>query len=247
MIKFFRTIRQRFVTENRLSKYLLYAIGEIPLVVIGILLALQINNWNEDRKNTDKENRYLSNINRDILDDSLYLENTWFKNRQRKIEALLATREYVTGDYTPTDAKAFTNNVSLGGIYSYFYFGGSSRAYQELLSTGNLSLISNDSIRNQIVNYYVAKHSLENYIDNIRSDYSSYMNSLKAYNPSYPDSINIGEIPRILHKIKTDEFHSLINQELTYSYSVDRQLDRLKSGANVLHQEIRRYLNDHSE
>jgi hypothetical protein len=50
MIKFFRNIRRRFLSENKFSKYLLYAIGEIILVVIGILIALQINNWNENQK-----------------------------------------------------------------------------------------------------------------------------------------------------------------------------------------------------
>ncbi len=50
MIKFFRKIRQRLLTENKFSKYLIYAIGEIILVVIGILIALQINNWNELNK-----------------------------------------------------------------------------------------------------------------------------------------------------------------------------------------------------
>ena len=50
MIKFFRKIRRKLLTENKISKYLLYAIGEIILVVIGILIALQVNNWNEDRK-----------------------------------------------------------------------------------------------------------------------------------------------------------------------------------------------------
>ena len=51
MIKFFRNIRQNLLIENKTGKYLKYAIGEIFLVVIGILIALQINNWNEDRKN----------------------------------------------------------------------------------------------------------------------------------------------------------------------------------------------------
>lgn len=50
MIKFFRKIRQRMFTENKFGKYLIYAIGEIILVVIGILIALQINNWNEGVK-----------------------------------------------------------------------------------------------------------------------------------------------------------------------------------------------------
>ena len=51
MIKFFRKIRQNLLSENKFSKYLIYAIGEIILVVIGILIALQINNWNESEKN----------------------------------------------------------------------------------------------------------------------------------------------------------------------------------------------------
>ena len=50
MIKFFRKIRQNMIKENKVSKYLLYAIGEIILVVIGILIALSINNWNEQMK-----------------------------------------------------------------------------------------------------------------------------------------------------------------------------------------------------
>ena len=50
MIRFFRTIRQRILMENKFNKYLLYAIGEILLVVVGILLALQIDTWNEQKK-----------------------------------------------------------------------------------------------------------------------------------------------------------------------------------------------------
>jgi hypothetical protein len=55
MIKFFRKIRQNLLSENKLSKYLLYAIGEIMLVMIGILLALSINNWNENKKTISLE------------------------------------------------------------------------------------------------------------------------------------------------------------------------------------------------
>jgi len=54
MIKFFRKIRQKLLSENKFSKYLIYAIGEIFLVVLGILIALQINNWNENRKQQNK-------------------------------------------------------------------------------------------------------------------------------------------------------------------------------------------------
>ena len=72
MLKIFRKIRQQLLSENNFSKYLLYAAGEILLVMIGILLALQVNNWNEHRKNVHKEQTYLQNIKSDL---AIELEN----------------------------------------------------------------------------------------------------------------------------------------------------------------------------
>jgi len=66
MIKFFRKIRQRLLTENKFSKYIIYAFGEIILVVIGILIALGINNWNENRKLRSQEITYLKNLKNDL-------------------------------------------------------------------------------------------------------------------------------------------------------------------------------------
>ena len=62
MIKFFRKIRQRLLTENKFSKYLIYSIGEIVLVVIGILLALQVNNWNEGKKDNAESIKILKKL-----------------------------------------------------------------------------------------------------------------------------------------------------------------------------------------
>ncbi|MDM9630263.1 DUF6090 family protein [Robiginitalea aurantiaca] len=69
MIRFFRQIRQRLITDNKFSKYLLYAIGEILLVVIGILIALQVDNWNEERKNDEKITTILSDIMDELILD----------------------------------------------------------------------------------------------------------------------------------------------------------------------------------
>lgn len=62
MQKFFRLIRQRLLSENRFSKYLLYAISEILLVVLGLLIALQINNWNKERKESILEKEILKEV-----------------------------------------------------------------------------------------------------------------------------------------------------------------------------------------
>lgn len=69
MIKFFRKIRQSLLTENKFSKYLLYAIGEIVLVVIGILIALSINNWNEKSKLKSEEMKLLKEMKAALISD----------------------------------------------------------------------------------------------------------------------------------------------------------------------------------
>ena len=66
MIKFFRRIRQTMIKENKVSKYILYAVGEILLVVIGILIALQINNLNQSKNLSEKELGLLINLKNDI-------------------------------------------------------------------------------------------------------------------------------------------------------------------------------------
>jgi len=66
MLSFFRSIRQRLLSKNEVTRYIIYAIGEIALVMIGILLALQVNNWNEGRKNIKKEVIYLQNFKKDL-------------------------------------------------------------------------------------------------------------------------------------------------------------------------------------
>ena len=74
MINFFRKIRQRLLAENKIGKYLAYAVGEIVLVVIGILIALAINSWNQDRLDVKKESKILNNLVTDLEEQSLALE-----------------------------------------------------------------------------------------------------------------------------------------------------------------------------
>ena len=73
MIKFFRKIRQNLLSEGKTGKYLKYAIGEIILVVIGILIALSINNWNQNQKDRELGINYLNRITIDIKKDTIIL------------------------------------------------------------------------------------------------------------------------------------------------------------------------------
>ena len=71
MVQFFRKIRQRLLAENKVSKYLLYAFGEIILVVIGILIALGVNNWNQERQDRRSGDDLLVRIHRDLVKDTV--------------------------------------------------------------------------------------------------------------------------------------------------------------------------------
>jgi hypothetical protein len=83
MLKFFRKIRQKLLADlpaskagNRVTRYLVYALGEILLVVIGILIALQINTWNEERKISKERNQFMQSIKEDLIADTLSLQET---------------------------------------------------------------------------------------------------------------------------------------------------------------------------
>lgn len=93
MFKFFRNIHQRMITQTRFSKYLIYAIGEIVLVVIGILIALQVNNWNENRKQHYKEILAAEQLLQDAVADS-----SFFAMRQEYTGELLKNLELILQD-----------------------------------------------------------------------------------------------------------------------------------------------------
>ena len=92
MIKFFRKIRQNLLRDNKFSKYLLYAIGEIVLVVIGILIALQINNWNQQRISTEYEKKLLTELRNTITADYNLLQMAIDGNKRssRSCEIILS-------------------------------------------------------------------------------------------------------------------------------------------------------------
>ena len=242
MIKLFKNIRKNMLKEGKTTNYLKYAIGEIVLVVIGILIALQVNNWNEQRKDKNKETLYLTNIREEIMGDSLYYENGWFKSYPRKLEGLLTAKSYAMGNYNIKDTIAFLGVASYAGKYSIGNFGINSRTYEELVSTGNLSLISDPELKNRIVSYYLSANYINNYSNDLRSGYPAYFNSFKVYNPKEPAHVNKLEIPRILKKMQSDEFYSIVNRELTYTYSINGVLERQKGHANQLSKAIEQYL-----
>ena len=91
MLKFFRKIRKNLIEQDNVRKYLLYAIGEILLVVIGILIALQINNWNDSKKQYRADIEFLNNMRGEIILDTLALSNQirWYNELNSNIRTSL--------------------------------------------------------------------------------------------------------------------------------------------------------------
>ena len=176
MIKFFRKIRQTMIKENKVSKYVLYAIGEIILVVIGILIALQINNNNEIRKAREKELHYLSNIKSDLNLNIKEIES-YIITRSTQIESANKAIEYFEG-------KPLTNlddfNKDIVNIYTWRKFYQINNTFQELTNSGNLALISNDSIKNTLLNLESLYKKLK-----YEEEHFRYDAEILLYEPSY--------------------------------------------------------------
>ena len=150
MIKFFRKIRQKLLTENKFSKYLIYAIGEIVLVVIGILIALQINNWNENKAKTEKEIFHLKNISSNLEMDlnNEIINGIEYTERQMSAYELLKSDFYEKDKLTNDSIrKLFFQNLNQWDLVL------NTVAFENLKSSG-MDLISNDSIKIQILTLY---------------------------------------------------------------------------------------------
>ena len=148
MIKFFRKIRQRLLTENKFSKYLLYAIGEIVLVVIGILIALQINNWNEHRKSRLQEVNILTKLDTDLKANLIEIKGLKDMTEKR-IKASHTILNYFE------EHKAIDDSLkhSFELINSDDLFNNANTTYKYIENQG-VNILSNDSILSKITSMY---------------------------------------------------------------------------------------------
>ena len=150
MIKFLRKIRQQMLTENKLSKYLLYAIGEIILVVLGILIALSINNWNENRKTDLLAKSYLFDIKKDLITDTETFD-TAIKRVRKTISKnkLLLNTEFANTTSTDTIISFLRTSFHSTRIYHI-----DNSTYLKLSNTGFLESGLFNSVFGEINNYY---------------------------------------------------------------------------------------------
>jgi len=151
MLKFFRTIRKKLIEEDNVRKYLLYAVGEIFLVVLGILIALQINTWNQQRIEAQKESRYISELNRDL--NSQLQEIELMKERESSSLERLNTLIDLLDENGGFEADEEVASLFIS-ILERTSFIIKDQTYTELIATGNIEMIRNEELRNNIIQYY---------------------------------------------------------------------------------------------
>ena len=159
MIKFFRKIRQRLLTENNFRKYLIYAIGEIFLVVIGILIALYLNNLNESRKNNQLENDYLKGVLKNIDVDINELNGNLKRDSLKFINYTILQKAF--NDEVIRSDKSLMEKTILKS-FGYYGFNSNRIVFDDLVSSGKINLIQSDSIRLSIMDYYQKTEYFQN-------------------------------------------------------------------------------------
>jgi len=230
MIKFFRKIRQKLLTENKFSKYLLYAFGEIILVVIGILIAIQLNNINNAKTEKNQELTLLSEMAKNLELDLIDIE--W--NIERNT-TLAQSNENVLKHLNEEVIENDSLNFYYGNILGNTAFVKNTSAYDNLKSIG-LNLISNDSLRQQITRVYSEKYP---YMHQIEISYDQEIQLTHIYpqliskikNSTSTESafpIDLGELK------KDNQFKEILNQNIGVKKFIIYKQNELRETINQL-------------
>ena len=145
MIIFFRRLRKRLAAENKPVEYLRYAFGEIVLVVIGILIALQIHNWNEDKKTERIEQQYLLALKEEFTFNRGELERIMNRN-QLNFENALEILDN-TGPGNPGITDETLGKLLMGSLSQETQFDPNQGVLDEIISSGKLVIFSNNELK----------------------------------------------------------------------------------------------------
>lgn len=222
MIKFFRKIRQQLLTENRFRKYLIYAFGEIVLVVIGILIALSINNWNEDRKERETEKELIDELHVTVKNnhESLLKGLERWKSTTEAIDLILQVIDEKRPYKDSLAYQFYEAHRKRGNNLNNLIFSG----YKALENKG-FNLITNRNLREGVINLF----------DNELSSLAATNGQLDVDNSSFHYEYiarnfqlnKYGHIPHDFDAVLTDPYYQSILQSL--SNIMQRKSNRVNS------------------
>ena len=242
MIKFFRKIRHNLLKAGKLKKYLIYAMGEIFLVMIGILLAFQLNTIVKNRENSVEEKRILRNLSEHDLKDDIVLLDQLIDSANTTTQIMTA----LTGDKLD-----FINKME--AFIKDFNFQANDGTFNEAVSTGTMRLIKSDKLRGLIFKYY---KEVEN--NRFLNEQSAFVNNHEITGPeTYEKVVGTAEsfarynitlpLPQLNleNLIKDQKFMGSVFNRMASLQNQISSWRRLKQEAEMLSIEIRGELDSH--
>ncbi|WP_133671392.1 DUF6090 family protein [Maribacter caenipelagi] len=151
MINFFRKIRQKMLTENKFGKYLIYALGEIILVVVGILIAVAINNGQQNKNLLKKEQTYLKGLQEEFKTSKLKLNELLEVNKQNYLGAK-TIMENISNPNISLNEKQFSE-LLFRSFSSDISFNANNSLLNEIINSGSLKDITNSKLRIRLTNW----------------------------------------------------------------------------------------------
>lgn len=256
-MRLFRRIRQNLLAKGKTLEYIKYAIGEILLIMLGILLALQVENWNQNRTNKNLENQYYHRLLEDLKEEKEIVQSALNYSTQvisHAKRAIVVFENAADNIDNPVD-----NLIDMYQASQIKDPNSASTTYEELISSGHINLIRNDSLKTALIRYYeilwteTAMYQISNtYRDNLRSkmpDFiqteirskcgDTYIKLRSAYDVALPKScvinIDFGIAQNVVRNLRKDQslkmdLRVLIgneNSKLEVIRSVKRQLEDL--------------------
>lgn len=220
MIKFFRKIRQNLVSENKFSKYLIYAFGEIVLVVIGILIALAINNRNQDRILLEKEQTYLKGLKVEFKTSAIKLSklrevnNTNFSGAKQLLE-------YIANSDVKPSEEVFSQ--LLFSTFSYdISFNPNNSLLFEIINSGSLKDISNSELRIRLTNWISTLEDVAKQENELGIQREKVLDIFRTDDYSLRTVFEFTEVCNQLNLPKSDELYS--NLELLNSKEFENNI-----------------------
>ena len=171
MFRVFRKIRKDLIESGQMQKYFFYAVGEVFLVVVGILIALQINNANESRLQRLKEINYLENLRVDLTINIQELDK-FIAVRSSRVESAGNIIEYFDGKPLE-DLEDFNYHNIHTHLWQKFYQ--NNNTFQELINSGNLGIISNHAIKDSLMDLQLLYKKMKSDEDHMRYDFEGYV------------------------------------------------------------------------
>lgn len=228
MLKFFRKIRQRLLSDNKFSKYLLYAVGEIVLVVIGILIALSINNWNTERINNNRVKQYVKSLVQDLENDIEMINASQFQAKKsfKRIDSL---KSYILStdlaNLSNTDLYVLTHDI----MYRPYEWNRST--FDEMKNSEILHNFKNESLKKKLMAYESFSYHLDEDFDQDMANAhraEEIISEIMDLNNPYFSQMLVLENERFndpdLDLFKTMEYHSAKKEDRILQIDNDKDL-----------------------